>query len=263
MIGSSGTSSHSKTAPSVKPRKTANTMTPKPKPLVAAADGTLRNQPRLRHLVAYRRLHRLVGRRAGCPASTGPRPRPGGRPPNSSVSSTISCGAVARLGSTRVTWKSFLPSLCTVSAPRDGQVDDGRRGLPGVHLPVDQQPRLGHRDPRWRERDRDRQIGIARHHGRLLPGQRHGAGSQPGVPLVAAVLAPPEHADDAASRSATTARHAGQRDQPGLLARATACSRPAPGAGRCRRSDRLDLDADGETLAGGQAGLGELAHPVA
>ena len=43
---------------------------------------------------------------------------PGGSPSNSSVSSTISCGAAARFGSTRVTWKSFLPSLCTVSAPR-------------------------------------------------------------------------------------------------------------------------------------------------
>ena len=89
---------------------------PNPKPLVAAVEGTLRNQPRLAtwfrtdFCIAWWAAVRL-------PCFDRSSTAPGGRPPNSSVSSTISCGAVARLGSTRVTWKSFLPSLCTVSAP--------------------------------------------------------------------------------------------------------------------------------------------------
>src|SRR4029450_13804449 len=63
-------------------------------------------------------------------------------------------------------------------------------------LPVDQQASLGHRNTRWVERARNRDIWIVGDDLRFLSGKGNCAGREARVALVTAVLAPPQHANN-------------------------------------------------------------------
>ena len=76
------------------------------------------------------------------------------------------------------------------------EVDDRGRGLSGIDLAVDQQAGLCDRDLRRRERDRDGDIGVVRHDLAFLTGKRNHSRRQARVALIAAVLAPPQHANN-------------------------------------------------------------------
>ena len=116
-IGSSGTRIHSTQAPSENAPKMASAITPKPKLPVAVADGIFRNQPRE---VTWLRTESLMAVWAvsRLPWADRSLVAPGGWPLNRLVSRTISCGAAATFGSTRVTRKSLSFSLSTLRPPR-------------------------------------------------------------------------------------------------------------------------------------------------
>ena len=161
-------------------------MTPKPTPLV-------RGRGHLAEPAAAATWSRTAcciawWRRAGCPASTGPPDGPGGCPTKSSVSSTISCGAAARFGVDQGDAEVVLALALHGQRAADGEIDDGRRGLPGVDLAVDQQAGLGDGDPRRGEGDRDRDVRSFGTTPPADPGSGEGARREPRVTLVTAFL---------------------------------------------------------------------------
>ena len=158
--------------PTAKAAKIAMAMMPKPKPPVAAAEGTLRNQPREATWLRTDSRIRLVGRHHA--AAVGKIPR---RPRRL---------AVEQAGQEHhFVWSCRLARIdqgdleVVLAVALDGQraphreVNDRGRGLSGVDLAVDQQAGLCDRNLRRRERDRDGEIGVVRHDLALLTGKRN------------------------------------------------------------------------------------------
>ncbi len=93
---------------------------------------------------------------------------------------------------------------------------------------------------------------------RFLAGERNRARREAGVPLVAAVLAPPQHADERRTDGDEEPTRQRGRSRP-ALSPGRAWSRPARGAACCRRPDpALILTPTRDALARGEVGLGEL-----
>ena len=232
-------------------------MTPKPNAAGGGRRRHLAEPAPAGDLVAHRVLHRLVWAETMLPCADRSFDAPGGSPPNRLVSSTISCGAAARSGSTSVTRKSSSPVLCTVSAPRTA-----RSMIVAAVSRVSTWPSTSRPASATGIRGGVNATGMAMSgslapRGAGLPGQRHGARRQTGVALVAAVLAPPQHADQRRTDQRDRP-DAGQGDRARPARRGQLASRPVPGAARCRpiRPD-LILTPMVDPLPGGQVGLAE------